>query len=145
VINKIAEDFTLKDQKGEEFNLYKNLTEKILLIFYPKDNTPVCTRQLIDYQKNKKLFDDLGIILVGINADSEKTHSGFAEKCGLDFRILSDPGKIVCQKYNAVNLIGGIKRKLVLIDTNRKIIFEEEVFSFMYRTSRQLKALLQNL
>jgi peroxiredoxin len=142
VVGDIAEDFTLKDQFGRDFNLYNNLNQKILLIFYPKDNTPVCTKQLSDYQLNKNEFLDLGIILVGINADSEKMHLNFSEKCSLDFIILSDPGKDICKRFDAVNLFSGIKRKLVLIGKEKKILFEDEVLPVKYRTSDQLKAKL---
>ena len=145
MVEEIAENFTLKDQFGNDFNLYEKLTKKILLIFYPKDNTPVCTKQLSDYQTNKNEFDSLGIILVGINADSKEMHLNFAEKCSLNFQILTDPEKEVCKKYNAVTLFGGIKRKLVLIGTNRKILFEDEVLPVKYRTTDQLKAQLLNL
>lgn len=145
MINETAENFSLHDQYGKIFNLYKNLEKKILLIFYPKDNTPVCSRQLSDYQLNINEFEQLGIKLVGINADSEKKHLDFADKCGLNFIILSDPDKKVCRKFGAVNFIGGIKRKLVLIDENKKIIFEDETLSIKYRSSEQLKALLVNL
>jgi peroxiredoxin Q/BCP len=145
VAAETAEDFTLKDQFGREFNLYRNLHQKILHIFYPKDNTPVCTKQLKDYQVNEKELISFGIIIVGINSDPEETHMNFTKKCGLNFPFLSDPGKKVCRQFNAVNLFGGIKRKLVLIGSDRKILFEDEVLSIKYRTSGQLMTLLSNL
>jgi thioredoxin-dependent peroxiredoxin len=145
VIGDIAEDFTLKDQSGKSFNLYDNLSKKILLIFYPKDDSLVCTKQLSNYQKDKNEFLNLGIILVGINADSEESHLNFTNKCNLDFPILTDPNKEVCRKYKAVDLFGKIKRKLVLVSENRKILFEDEVLSFRYRTSGKLKVLFVNL
>jgi len=145
VVGEIAEDFTLVDQSGNYFNLYQSLEKKILLIFYPKDDSPVCTIQLSDYQANKNEFLKLGIILVGINNDSEGSHLKFANKCSLDFPVLSDRDKKVCRKFRAVNLFGRIKRKLVLIGESKKILFEDEVFSFRYRTSGKLKALLKNL
>ena len=145
MVGKIAEDFTLKDQYGNEFNLCLNLRKKILLIFYPKDNTPVCTRQLLDYQINKSEFLKRGIILVAVNADSEESHLSFVKKCSLDLPILSDPNKEICKKFNAVNLFGGIKRKLVLVDEFGKILFEDETLSFSYKTSSKLIKLLENL
>src|SRR5690606_20470788 len=122
-----------------------NLSKKILLVFYPRDNTPVCTKQLSDYQMNKNELESYGIILVGINADSEETHLNFAAKCSLDFPLLADPDRSVSKKFKAINLFGGIKRKLVMIDGDRKIIFEDEIISIKYRTSGQLKAMLLNL
>jgi peroxiredoxin len=145
VVGDIAEDFTLKDQFGMSFNLYNNLTKKILLIFYPKDDSPVCTKQLSDYQLNKNEFLKIGIILVGVNTGSEESHLNFANKCNLDFPVLSDLNKKVCGKYKAVNLFGRIKRKLVLIGENKKVLFEDEVLSFKYRSSEKLKTMLENL
>jgi peroxiredoxin Q/BCP len=141
----VAEDFTLKDQYGKAFNLYSNLSRKILLVFYPKDNTPVCTRQLTDYQLNKKLFEKLDISIVGISTGSERSHFHFASKCSLDFPLLADDSKKVAKKYKAVNLFGIIKRKVVLISENRKILLESEVMPLKYQTSSQLIAQFGNI
>lgn len=145
MIGEQAEDFTLKDQYGNSFNLYDNLNRKILLVFYPKDKTPVCTRQLTDYQRNKNHFEKLGIRLVGISADSEESHSDFANKCSFNFPLLADIDKEICKKYKALNILGKVKRKLVLVSENRKILFKNEVISFRYKSFDSLKTLLKNL
>lgn len=145
MVGNIAEDFALNDQNGLVFNLYSNLGRKILLVFYPKDNTPVCTKQLTDYQLNNKLFERLDISIVGISTGSEKSHFHFANKCSLDFPLLADDGKKVAKKYKAVNLFGGIKRKVVLISENRKILFESEVMPLKYQTSSQLITRFENI
>jgi peroxiredoxin Q/BCP len=145
VAGDIAEDFTLKDQNGVTFNLYDNLNWKILLVFYPKDRTPVCTRQLTNYQMNKHQFEKLGIRLAAISADSEDSHLDFVSKCSINFPLLADIDKEVCRKYNALNIFGGVKRKLVLVSKSRKIIFENEVISFKYKSFDTLKVLLENL
>lgn len=145
MVGTIAEDFTLNDQNGKAFNLYSNLSRKILLVFYPKDNTPVCTKQLTDYELNKNLFDKLDISVVAISTGSEKSHFDFANKCNLDFPLLVDDGKKVSKKYNAVNLLGGIRRKLVLISENRKILYENEIMPIKYLTSNQLITLFENI
>ena len=138
MIGDIAENFTLEDQNGNLFRLYDNLNQKILLIFYPKDYTPVCTKQLTDYRINKKIFDDLGINLVGINTGSVESHNSFTESCSLNFPVLSDPLKEVSSKYKALNFFGSNKRKLVLIGTDKKILFEKDILSFLYLSSGKL-------
>jgi thioredoxin-dependent peroxiredoxin len=145
VIGDIAQDFTLKDQNGNLFSLYNSLNSKILLIFYPKDNTPVCTRQLTDYQINKRVFDNLGINLIGINTGSVESHNSFTKSCYLDFPVLSDPSKEVSSKYKALNFFGGNKRKLVLIGIDKKILFEKDVLSFTYLSSGKLKEIFKRI
>jgi len=145
VIGDIAEDFVLEDQNRNTFRLYDNLNRKILLIFYPKDNTPVCTRQLSDYQLNKRLFDTIGINLVGINTGSVESHNSFTGFCKVDFPVLSDPLKEVSRKYKALNLFGINKRKLVLIGRDKKILFEKNVLSFTYVSSNKLKEIFERI
>ena len=145
MIGEIAEDFVLEDQSGNTFKLYDNLSLKILLIFYPKDNTPVCTRQLSDYKVNKEIFDKLGINLVGINTGSVESHNSFSRSCNLNFPVLSDPLKVVSRKYKALNFLGSNKRRLILIGTDKKILFEKDVLSFTYLSSHKLKVIFQKI
>jgi peroxiredoxin Q/BCP len=143
MVGDIARDFTLNDQNGKAFNLYSNLNRKILLVFYPGDDTPVCTKQLTDYQIHKELFQKLDILVIGINTGSEKSHFDFAKKCGLGLTLLADVDKDATKKYNAFNLFGGVKRKAVLISEERKILYEKEVMPFRYQTSKQLVRLFR--
>ena len=145
MVGDIAKDFTLNDQNGVAFNLYSNLNRKILLVFYPGDNTPVCTKQLTDYQIHKELFEKLDIIVIGVSTDSEKSHFDFVKKCSLGFPLLADVDKDATKKYNAFNLFGGVKRKVVLISEDRKILYEKEVMPFRYQTSKQLVRLFENI
>ena len=145
MVGDIAPDFTLKDQNGNLFRLYDSLNRKTLLIFYPKDYTPVCTNQLTDYQINKKVFDDLGINLIGINTGSVESHNSFTKSCNLGFPVLSDPLKKVSSKYKALNFFGGNKRKLVLIGTDKKIVFEKDVLSITYPSSRKLSRIFKGI
>ncbi len=145
MIGDIAGDFVLEDQNRNFFRLYDNLNRKILLVFYPKDNTPVCTRQLSDYQLNKGLFETIGINLVGINTGSVESHNSFTGLCKVDFPVLSDPHKKVSRKYKALNLFGINKRKLVLIGTDKKILFEKNVLSFTYVSSKSLKEIFERI
>ena len=138
MVGEIAPDFTLKDQDGNEFNLYKELTSKIMLVFYPKDDSPVCTKQLNNYQQNLGKFNNAGIKIIGINIDSENSHKYFGNKCKLDFPLLVDTGKSVSKKFDALNFVGINKRKIVIIDTDKRIIFEKVNFPFNFIRSEEI-------
>ena len=90
MVGAIAENFILNDQDGNTFNLYENLDEPILLVFYPKDDSPVCTKQLNNYQEQLQLLKNAGLKLVAINTDSESSHKSFCSKLSLHFPLLAD-------------------------------------------------------
>jgi peroxiredoxin len=141
---KEADDFTLIDQYNNPFNLFESLkgNQYVLLIFYPGDFTPVCTKQLIDYNNNRAKFKELGIHPVGINIGSVDSHCNYSDTYKLNFPLLSDENKSVSRKYGAINLSGGNKRKLVLIDKNQKIIFEDSIFPLFYQ---KVEKILENV
>src|SRR5574338_156988 len=126
------ENFILKDQRGEDFELYKNLDKPVLLIFYPKDRSTVCSRKLDNYQKNIKVFEKAGIQPVGINIEPVDSHKAFCETLGIQFPLLSDPDKSISKRFGALNLFSVNKRKLVLIDTSGEIAYEKTVPAFKY-------------
>ena len=78
-VGDIVENFSLINQHNNEFVLFDNLTSDILLVFYPKDNTPVCTTQLVDYSLNQEEIKKLGIKIIGINIDPVESHKSFCE------------------------------------------------------------------
>jgi peroxiredoxin Q/BCP len=138
MVGRTVENFRLSDQNGQGFDLYKNLDKKILLIFYPKDNSRVCTRQLDNYQKNIKLFEDNNIRIIGINIDKLDSHKDFCEKIGIEFPLLVDENKDISKLFGALNLLGMNKRKIILIGTDKKILFEENVSYLNYPTFEEL-------
>ncbi len=145
MVGEIAEDFTLKDQYGNIFNLYENLDENILLVFYPKDDSPVCSMQLSNYQKEHQLLKKSGIKVVGINNNSEESHKSFCNKLSLEFPLLSDKTKNVSRQFNALNIFGINKRKLVLINRNKKIEFEKTVLPNRYLSASIIIKLAKQL
>ena len=145
MVGDIVENFTLKDQDGNDFNLYKNLDKNILLVFYPKDNTPVCNAQLSDYNLNQETFEQHNIRIIGINAAEVSEHKSYCDHKGFSFSILSDSDKAVSTHYDALNLFEQNKRKLVLIGTDKKIIYEKSGFSFLYLNSVQIIKSLKSL
>ena len=86
-----APDFTLKDKDGKDVSLSDFLGKKVVLYFYPKDNTPGCTRQACAFAGAYRGFAEKGVEVIGISKDSIESHRKFAEKHGLPFVLLSDP------------------------------------------------------
>jgi peroxiredoxin Q/BCP len=138
MVGDISKNFSLKDQDRNQFELYKNLDKRVLLVFYPKDKSPVCTRQLSNYMKYLKEFEKNNIKIVGINTAESDSHFSFCNKLKLNFPVLIDISKQISKNYKALNLLGRNKRKLVLIDTNRRIIFERAIFPFYYLKAGQI-------
>ncbi len=96
---KKASSFCLKDASGEKVCLKDFLGKKVVLYFYPKDNTPGCTLEAIDFTANKKEFEKLNSVVLGISRDSCESHRKFSEKHSLSIILLSDPDLKVQKKY----------------------------------------------
>ena len=94
-----APEFTLKDKDGKDVALSDFLGKKVVLYFYPKDNTPGCTRQACAFAGAYKEFQNRGIEVIGISKDSVASHVKFAEKYGLPFVLLSDPELVAIKAY----------------------------------------------
>lgn len=114
-VNDKAPDFSLEDDQGNFFRLSENNQEKILLVFYPGDNTPVCTKQLCDYRDGAEAFTGMGVRVVGISNDSVESHQKFRGKHLLPFTLLSDPDLKVADQYDSKGMLG-MKRSIFLID-----------------------------
>jgi peroxiredoxin Q/BCP len=138
MVGEYAEDFILKDQNGNKFQLYDNLDKRILLVFYPNDDTPVCNRQLLNYNDYLTEFEEKNIKIVGINTNSVKSHISFCNKLGIKFQLLSDINKEMSHKFKALNLFGINKRKLILIDTDKRIIFKKTVLQSFYLNGKRI-------
>ena len=143
MIGKLAPNFILNDQFGKEFELYKNLDRNLLLVFYPKDDSLVCSRQLANYNRNLDLFKKNDINVVGINIESSISHQSFCDKLGLNFPILSDTDKKVSKAYDALTFVGVNKRKLILINSSKNVVFEKSVFNFHYPSVEEILNLVK--
>ncbi|MGM9683094.1 MAG: thioredoxin-dependent thiol peroxidase [Eubacteriales bacterium] len=124
-----APDFTLSDKDGRVVSLADFRGKKVVLYFYPKDNTPGCTRQACAFAGLYGQFRDKGAEVIGISKDGVKSHAGFAEKHGLPFVLLSDPELKVIKDYGVWTerkLYGklgfGVSRTTFIIDENGVII-----------------------
>ena len=94
-----APDFTLSDKEGREVSLSDFKGKRVVLYFYPKDNTPGCTRQACAFAGDYARFRALDVEVIGISRDGTASHRKFAEKYNLPFIILSDPECNVIKKY----------------------------------------------
>lgn len=95
-----APDFTLKDQNGNEVRLSDYLGKKVVLYFYPKDNTPGCTRQACAFAESYAAFKAKDVAVIGVSKDSVASHVKFAQKYDLPFVLLSDPELQAIQAYD---------------------------------------------
>ena len=94
-----APEFTLKNQHGEEIRLADFLGKKVVLYFYPKDNTPGCTRQACAFAQAYEAFKGQDIAVIGVSKDSVASHVKFAQKFELPFTLLSDPELQAIEPY----------------------------------------------
>ena len=124
-----APDFTLPDQNGELHSLSDYRGKKVILYFYPKDNTPGCTRQACGFSELRPQFEERGAVILGVSRDSVASHKRFEEKQGLGFTLLSDPELGVIQAYdvwkekkNYGKVSMGVVRTTYLIDETGTII-----------------------
>lgn len=123
-----APQFTLKDKDEKEVSLSDFLGKKVVLYFYPKDNTPGCTRQACAFAESYNEFKTKNLEVVGISKDSVASHVKFAEKYSLPFILLSDPELDAIQKYGVwqeKKMCGkvsmGVVRTTFIIDENGNI------------------------
>ncbi len=99
-IGQKAPNFTLQNAKGEEVSLTDFLGQKVVLYFYPRDNTPGCTRQACAFAGAYAEFEKRGVAVIGISKDSVASHLKFAEKHNLPFVLLSDPELVAIKAYD---------------------------------------------
>ena len=123
-----APDFTLFDKDGKEISLSRFLGKKVVLYFYPKDNTPGCTRQACAFADAYKGFTKKNVEVIGISKDSVASHKKFAEKFNLPFVLLSDPNLTAINAYGVwqeKKMCGkvsmGVVRTTFIIDENGNI------------------------
>lgn len=123
-----APDFTLLDKRGSSVSLSDFLGKKIVLYFYPRDNTPGCTRQACAFAQSYSGFEEKNVVVIGVSKDSVASHLKFAEKYELPFVLLSDPELQAIQAYGVwqeKKLYGkvsmGVVRSTYLIDEQGRI------------------------
>lgn len=121
-IGKPAPDFT-RPSTGGDITLSKLRGQTVVLYFYPKDNTPGCTNEAIDFRDHYAEFKAAGAVVLGASRDSLKSHLRFKEKLALPFELISDEDESLCNLYEVIKLknmygkqVRGIERSTFLID-----------------------------
>jgi peroxiredoxin Q/BCP len=130
-VGKKAPDFKLPASNGETVKLSDYRGKKVVIYFYPKDNTPTCTQQACDFRDAYPAMADSNTVVLGISPDPVKSHEKFIGKQGLPFLLLSDEEHKVCEKYGVwqmKKLYGreymGVVRSTFLIDEKGKLVRE---------------------
>ena len=144
-VNDKAPHFVLPNSEGNAFDLAEQSGRKTLLVFYPGDNTPVCTKQLCDYRDGIESFEGLGVDVVGISNDNAETHRKFSAKHGLPFTLLTDADLKVAEQYDSKGMLG-MKRSIFLVDEAGVIRYLHiESLSVFRRKREELLEVIENL
>lgn len=123
-----APNFTAKDQGGNPISLSDFKGKKVILYFYPQDNTPTCTKEACNFRDNYQSLLSKGFQVIGVSFDTEKSHQKFIKKFGLPFPLMADPDKKIIEAYGVwgeKTLFGrnymGTLRTTFIIDEKGKI------------------------
>lgn len=127
-----APDFTLLNQDGESVTLSQYLGKKVILYFYPKDNTPGCTKQACGFAQLYPDFNEKGAVILGVSKDSVKSHKKFQEKYQLPFTLLSDSELQVIQAYDVWKEKNMYGKKVMGVVRTTYLINEEGIIEKAY-------------
>jgi peroxiredoxin Q/BCP len=123
-----APDFTSRDAQGNEVKLSNLRGQNVVLYFYPKDDTPGCTKEACSFRDASSVYEDAGIKVLGVSLDDEQSHQAFADKFNLPFTLLADTDHTVSDAYGVYGeqtwgdkKYMGVARKTFLIDKEGKI------------------------
>ena len=130
-VGKKVRDFKALLDNEETFKLSENKGKNLVFYFYPKDNTPGCTKEGEDFRDNYSVIKKLNTEVIGVSKDSVTSHQKFIKKFNFPFNLISDENEKVCNLFNVIkekNMYGrkymGIERSTFLIDTNGKLVKE---------------------
>ncbi len=135
-LNEKIPSFELLDQDNKIFRI-DDLNEPFLIVFYPGDETSVCTAQLCDYRDGIQEFRNLGITIIGISRDSVESHKKFKEKYNLPFTLLSDPEAKVVEMFGCKTIFGTVNRAVFLVNKNKELVWYHKEASSVFRRTRQ--------
>ena len=129
VNNKVPLDIAVKNQQNEEVTLKDYVGQYLVIYFYPRNNTPGCTKEAISFRDMHDEFSNLGVKVIGVNKDSVESHVKFSKKYDLTFELLSDQPGVLLDAFGAIkqkNMFGksfvGIVRSTFIIDPDGTII-----------------------
>lgn len=134
-LGQAAPPFELPDQDERPWSLAAHSGQRLLLVFYPGDGTPVCTRQLCEYRDGLEEFEGLGVEVVGISADDADSHRRFRSKQDLPFTLLTDADLTVAERYGCKGMLG-MKRGVFLLDEAQVIRYAHVEAVAVFRRGR---------
>lgn len=132
-INCAVPDFTLMGSDNQEHKLRQYRGKKVILYFYPRDNTPGCSTEACNFRDSNDVFINKNAIIIGISRDSLKSHTKFIEKFNLPFILLSDEKEEVCNLFNVIKEKNMYGKKVFGIERSTFIINEEGILVKEYR------------
>ncbi|WP_426350541.1 thioredoxin-dependent thiol peroxidase [Alloiococcus sp. CFN-8] len=128
-----APDFTLPGSDGKDHSLKDYRGKKVILYFYPKDNTPGCTREAVAFKENNDTLKESNAVILGISRDSVACHNRFIQKFELPFVLLSDENSKACELYGVLKEKNMFGKKSIGIERSTFIINEEGTIIKEYR------------
>ena len=140
-----APDFELDGTEGA-FHLSEHRGERVVLLFYPGDNTAVCTRQFCSYRDEAEGFDELEATVVGISTQSVESHLDWTAKHGLTVPLLADPKGRVAKAYGAHRALGGTTRAVVIVDEEGRVGYRHDhLLGLDFQTVEDLRDALASM
>lgn len=131
ILNMTVPDFSAQMTGTKPFQLSQFRGKKLVLFFYPKDNTPGCTTESLQFRELYPIFQQAGTEIIGISRDSIRSHDGFKSKLDLPFELISDADEIVCTMFDVIVMksmygkkVRGIERSTFVIDAAGQIVKE---------------------
>ena len=141
-----APDFELPGTSDERLSLSQFAGKPVVLVFYPGDDTPVCTRQLTSYNDELNRFDGLGATVLGISPQDIDSHERFAAKHGFSFPLLADTDKAVASLYGTLGPLGFTRRSVFIVDGDGVIRYAHRAIAGLtYRSVDELVGVLESL
>ena len=145
-VGDLAPDFTLPGTGARSYSLSQFRGSPVVLVFYPGDNTPVCTKQLCSYNDELSQFTQLSAQVIGISAQDVASHEQFAAKHGFQFPLLADTDKSVHRTYGVLGLMDLPRRSVFVLDGAGVIRYAHRaIVGVTYRPVRELMDAITSL
>ena len=140
-VGDVAPAFTLSGTGGRQYSLSDFRGKPVVLVFYPGDDTPVCTKQLSSYSHDLSQFESVGAQVLAVSAQGIDSHEKFSGKLGLGFPLLADTDKKVAQAYGTLGPMGFPRRSVFVIDAQGTIRYlHRAIAGLTYRPTEELVA-----
>ena len=143
-VGDVAPDFTLSDQKGKAVSL-KDFVGKsaLVLYFYPKDNSPICTTEACSFRDSYEVFKDAGAEVIGVSSDSAASHEQFAKQHRLPFTLLSDENGVVRKRYGVSATFGLVPGRVTYVIDKQGIV--RNIFSSQFTPEKHISEALKTI